>query len=406
MYSLLKGLRLIEGSAFVAAPLGGMSLAQLGADVIRFDQIGGGIDFQRWPVTDNGSSIYWSSLNKGKRSIAINLRAAEGRELVKSLITDTEPNAGLFLTNFPSDGWLAYDALKQDRSDLIMINIQGNADGSSAVDYTVNSATGLPHITGTGSKEEPVNHVLPAWDVTTGLYAAMTAVSALLHRKNTGEGSFAKIALSDVALATMSNLGFLGEAEINRNERTAIGNNLYGAFGRDFRSADGRRFMLVAISLRQWRALVTATSIAKSVKAIENECELDLDNEGERYQATEGIASLIEAWAATRNMSEICECFEREGVCWGPYQSIKELLEKDPRCSEENEIFQRVKDANIGQALIADTPVRFQNRQREEVLSAPRIGEHTDEILSDVLGMSDAQIGKLHQRGVIAGPNN
>ncbi|MFP6736052.1 MAG: CoA transferase, partial [Rhodospirillales bacterium] len=75
-------MRVIEGSAFIAAPLGGMTLAQLGADVIRFDNIGGGIDAKRSPLTKSGTSIYWAGWNKGKRSIMIDLRSDEGRELV------------------------------------------------------------------------------------------------------------------------------------------------------------------------------------------------------------------------------------------------------------------------------------------------------------------------------------
>ena len=82
----LADLRVIEGSAFVAAPLGGMTLAQLGADVIRFDQIGGGIDFNRWPLAPSGRSLFWAGLNKGKRSIQVDLRSPEGRELVGALV--------------------------------------------------------------------------------------------------------------------------------------------------------------------------------------------------------------------------------------------------------------------------------------------------------------------------------
>ena len=77
----LEGLSVVEGTAFVAAPSGGMTLAQLGADVIRFDPIGGGIDYHRWPVTKNNESIYWHSLNKGKRSISVDFKTHEGREL-------------------------------------------------------------------------------------------------------------------------------------------------------------------------------------------------------------------------------------------------------------------------------------------------------------------------------------
>src|SRR5690349_15998377 len=82
----LDGLRVVEGSAFVAAPLGGMTLAQLGADVIRFDNIGGGIDYHRWPVLPDGTSLFWAGMNRGKRSIAIDVSRPAGREIVGDLI--------------------------------------------------------------------------------------------------------------------------------------------------------------------------------------------------------------------------------------------------------------------------------------------------------------------------------
>ena len=81
MNGVLGGFRLIEGSAFVAAPLGGMTLAQLGADVIRFDQIGGGLDYERWPLAADGQSLFWAGLNKGKRSIQVDIRNDQGRNL-------------------------------------------------------------------------------------------------------------------------------------------------------------------------------------------------------------------------------------------------------------------------------------------------------------------------------------
>ena len=87
MQALLSGMRVVEGSAFIAAPSGGMTLAQLGADVIRFDQIGGGIDYRRWPVTDKGKSLYWHSLNKGKRSFAV--------DFVNPRVSNSSPSLSL-----------------------------------------------------------------------------------------------------------------------------------------------------------------------------------------------------------------------------------------------------------------------------------------------------------------------
>ena len=107
MYALLDGLRVIESSAFVAAPIGGMTLAQLGADVVRIDPIGGGIDIGRWPLAPGGHSLYWTGLNKGKRSVEIDLRSAEGRELAAALVTAGGDEGGIFLTNVPPRGPLA-----------------------------------------------------------------------------------------------------------------------------------------------------------------------------------------------------------------------------------------------------------------------------------------------------------
>jgi 2-methylfumaryl-CoA isomerase len=241
MNGILEGLRVVEGSAFVAAPLGGMTLAQLGADVIRFDPLTGGLDAARWPVTRQGRSLFWAGMNKGKRSIAVDLRSKEGRELVASLVTAPGPEAGLFLTNFPAEGWLDYEELCRRRPDLVMVNIMGNYDGSSAVDYTVNAATGLPWATGPTNLDVPFNHLLPAWDALTGTLAATGLLAAERHRGRTGEGQLVRIALSDVAFAMVGHLGNIAEVKINDTERLKYGNYLYGAFGRDSLTKEGRR---------------------------------------------------------------------------------------------------------------------------------------------------------------------
>ena len=117
----------------------------------RFDAIGGGLDFSRWPVTDEGTSLFWAGLNKGKRSIQLDLRNPEGRELVAEIITAPGPEAGIFLSNFPETGWLSDEALRARREDLIYVNIIGNPDESTAVDYTVNPSSGFAYATGPDS---------------------------------------------------------------------------------------------------------------------------------------------------------------------------------------------------------------------------------------------------------------
>ena len=248
MVKLLQGLRVVEGTAFVAAPLAGMTLAQMGADVIRFDRIEGGLDHHRWPVTEDGNSLFWAGMNKGKRSIALDLGSPRGRELAAALICAPGPDAGVFLTNLRSKGELDYPALKRRREDLIMVSVLGTRAGGPAVDYTVNPAVGFPHATGPEGSSEPVAHVLPAWDCITGQAAAMAVLAAERHRRITGEGQLVELALKDVALAMLGNLGILGEVMVNGVDRPKYGNALYGAFGQDFPTADGRRIMIVALT--------------------------------------------------------------------------------------------------------------------------------------------------------------
>src|SRR3977135_4632536 len=119
MTGILAGLRVVEGSAFIAAPLGGMTLAPWGPAVIRFDDIKGGLDNDRWPITKDGRSIYWAGLNKGKRSIAVDLRSPRGRELLTALIASPGEGAGIFSTNMRARGWLSYEDLSKKRADLI-----------------------------------------------------------------------------------------------------------------------------------------------------------------------------------------------------------------------------------------------------------------------------------------------
>jgi 2-methylfumaryl-CoA isomerase len=404
MPGILDGLRIVEGSAFVAAPLGGMTLAQLGAQVIRFDPIGGGLDRGRWPVTTEGRSLFWAGLNKGKRSIQIDLACEAGRELVAALITAPGPDAGLFLTNFPARGFLDYDRLAERRPDLIMVNIVGNHDGTSAVDYTVNPATGFPWATGPRHLSVPFNHLLPAWDAITGALATAGLLAAERARARTGAGQYVQIALSDTAFWMVGNLGKIAEVQINRHERAKDGNYLYGAFGRDFSTKDGHRVMIVALTLRQWRNLVTATGLQDSFDAIARLMNVDLDEEGGRFAARELLGATLKPWVLSRTLQELRETFDEHGVSWGPYQTFTELVEHDPRCSVANPMFAEVNQPGIGTYLMPGSPLAFTGAERLRPARAPVLGEHTDEVLAGVLGLSEAEIGRLHDQGVVAGP--
>src|SRR3954464_13621904 len=260
----LAGVRIVEISSFVAVPLAGMTLGQLGAEVIRVDPIGGAADYHRWPVTGDGDSIYWAGLNKGKRSVAANFRSQEGQDMVQRLIADS----GVLVTNVAGREWHSYDTLTQLRPDLIHVEVSGRADGGTGVDYTVNAGPGFPMVTGPAELSSPVNHVLPAWDVSCGLYAALSVVTALRHRDDHGGGQGISIPLENVALATAGNLSFLTEVMVNGSSRERIGNSIFGQYGQAFVSSDGGSFMIVALTGRHFRDLAEVTGTTKAVAAL------------------------------------------------------------------------------------------------------------------------------------------
>jgi 2-methylfumaryl-CoA isomerase len=403
MSGILSGLRVVEGSAFVAAPLGGMTLAQLGADVIRFDQLGGGLDYRRWPLAKSGESLFWAGLNKGKRSIQLDLGSPAGRELATALITAPGEHAGLFLTNFPARGWLEYQTLAKRRPDLVMVALTGNPDGTSEVDYTVNPATGFPWATGPRNLAEPLNSVLPAWDIALGTLATVGMLAAERHRRLSGVGQLVRLSLSDVAFAMVGNLGRIAEAQLGGQDQHKDGNYLYGAFGHDFETRDGRRVMVVALTERQWTALVETTGIEQACRDLEHATGYDLNSESGRFQGRDLIAALLRPWFASRDLAAIRTEFAGTNVSWGPYQTFRQLVNEDPRCSIANPMFAQVEQPGIGSNLMPGSPLDFSEVPRVPVRRAPLLGENTDEILG-LLGLSTREIARLHDEGVVAGP--
>ena len=402
MKEILTGMRVVEASAFVAAPLGGMTLAQLGADVIRVDNIGGGLDYRRWPVTKDNTSLFWAGLNKSKRSVALNFRSPEGSELAKEIITAPGKDAGMLLTNFPPKGWLSFEELSAKREDLIQLTVQGDRHGGSAVDYTVNPAIGLPFLTGPSDSHSPSNHVLPAWDLVTGQMAALGLLAAERHRSRTGSGQHIKIALADAAMAVMGHLGFIAEAELGI-DRPRYGNYLFGAFGRDFLSSDGIRVMVIGLTGRQWKSLCSATNTADAMDALATTLGRDFKSEGDRFESRDEISGLISSFVSQHTFSEIEQRFNEHSVCWSRYQTVKGMVDNDPDCSTDNPMFNNIEQPGIGAYMAAGAPWNFSGFERQPAKPAPQLGENTDEVLADIVGLSAAEIGKLHDSGVVAG---
>lgn len=403
MYRILEGMRIVEVASFIAAPSGALYLRELGADVIRIDPIGGGMDYGRWPLAPNGRSLYWEGLNKGKRSVAIDTSRPEGRELATAIITAPGADAGLFVTNFPARSWLAHDALATRRADLISVRVLGWADGRPAVDYTINAATGYPMMTGPVEASGPVNHVLPAWDLLTGALAATNLLAAERRRRLTGEGAEIRLPLSDVAFSTLARLGHVAEVTMTGTDRPRSGNDLFGAFGRDFATRDGERIMLIGLTAKQWTGLLEALAIAAAVRGLEAELGADFTrDEGARFVHRDRLGAVFAAAIARLSLAELGPLLERSGTTWSIYRTVKQALADEPGLSTANPVFAMVTHPSGVRSLTPGAGSSYAGEARDDVPSAPALGAHTDAVLAECLGLASHEIARLHDAGLVA----
>jgi 2-methylfumaryl-CoA isomerase len=392
----LTGISVVEVSSFVAAPLCGMTLSQLGAQVIRIDPIGGASDVKRWPLAPSGTSIYWTGLNKGKRSATIDLRSPEGQELVQRLIVEGD---GIVVTNAAGLSWLNHDLLAAKRSDVIHVQLLGRGDGSTAVDYTVNAATGFPLVTGPVGHAGPINHVLPAWDVCCGLYAALAVVAAVRRRDQSGVGACISLALEDVALATAGNLGLLTEPQVKGTQRQRLGNAIYGQYGQDFTSRDGAAFMVVTLTGRHFRDLVNATGTEPAISALAEALGVDFGDEGDRYRYRDVLSGLFATWFADHTAEEISAALSDTTVLFERYRTFAQVAE-DPKVTA-NPLFSRLNQPGVGDYLAPAMPTAFDGTHPPGA-PAPALGQDTADVLSQYLGLTTDDIARLTNAKTIA----
>ncbi len=404
MNRILDGMRVVESAAFVAVPLAGMTLAQMGAEVIRIDRLEGGLDAGRLPLAPSGDSLFWAGLNKGKKSVAVDMRNPEARDLITQLITAPGKDAGLFMTNLRVPGFTDYKTLSAQRPDLIMATLTGDRHGNPQVDYTVNPALGIPAMTGPEGHDAPVAHALPCWDLMAGYQMVSNVLAAERHRLRKGAGQEVVMSLKDIAAATIGHLGMIGDAVINDTDREKSGNALYGAYGQDFVCADGQWVMVIGLTDNQWKGLLKVTGTAGLMRKLGRHTGCDMNDEGTRWDLRHQITAILAPWFAARRVEEFASDFETHGLTWSVFRTVKEAVQQDPDLGEANPMFSMIDQPGVGRFPVPGHPAEFGSHGRRKPVPAPQLGEHTEEILGDVIRLSDGEIGQLFDKGVVRGP--
>jgi len=403
VYQFLNGLSIIEVSSFVASPTVGLYCGQFGAEVIRVDHKEGGLDYDRYMLAGNGRSLSWENLNRTKKSVALDLRSAEGRELCVELARAT----GQCVTNLPEKSFLSHAAMAEGRDDMISLRIMGWHDGRQAMDFTVNAAAGYPMMTGPAEWDPatapPVNQIMPAWDFLTGAYCAFTLLAALRHREATGEGAEIRVPLGDVALGTLANSGTMAEMLLRGGDRERLGNAIWGALGRDLQSRDGVRFMVAALTPKQWDGLIEAFGVADEIAALEAELGVRFaDGDTPRFKHRERLFELFQSVAGRQDYDTLARQLAAAGTTFEHYRTPFEAA-RDPVLVDDNPLFGTTTDNPSGFAYpAARTFANVAGKRRGDPIRAPYLGEHTEAVLAERLGLSSGQIGALVDKGIAA----
>jgi len=286
-----------------------------------------------------------------------------------------------------------------------MVTLMGDRRGRPQVDYTVNPALGIPEMTGPEGYEGPVANALPAWDLVAGNMVVSSLLAAERHRLRTGQGQDVELSLKDVAAATLGHLGMIGDAVVNEAERGKSGNALYGAYGQDFVTSDGKRIMVIGLTERQWKGLVRITETADAMTKLAHHTGQNLNDEGVRWALRHHITQAFTPWFANKTAAQVAKVLNEAGVTWSQFRTVKEAVKEDIDLTPDNPMFEQVHQPGLGTFPVPIAPATFSAFDRKAPVKAPVLGAHTEEILGDVVGMDDTEIGRLFDAGVVQSPN-
>ncbi|MEL6794869.1 MAG: CoA transferase, partial [Pseudomonadota bacterium] len=164
------------------------------------------------------------------------------------------------------------------------------------------------------------------------------------------------------------------------------------------------RVMVIGLTDRQWRGLVKITGSGDAMAALAARLNVDLSQEGARWEAREEITAILAAWFSERRVADFAEDFEKAGLTWSEFKTFREAVETDPDLSPENPMFSMLSQPGLGEFAVPGSPVDFSALARQAPEPAPTLGRDTEEVLADVAGLTTRQIGALFDDGVVSGP--
>ncbi|RME36035.1 MAG: CoA transferase [Gammaproteobacteria bacterium] len=405
--AVLEGIRVLDMSRVLAGPWAGQILADLGAEVIKIERPGSGDDTRAWGPPwlrdpqggETGESAYYLCANRGKRSLAVDLTRPEGQELIRRLAAKSD----VLIENFKAGGLKRYgldhDSLHALNPGLVYCSITGfGQDGPRAsqpgYDYLIQALGGLMSITGErdgrpGAGPQKVGVAIT--DLSTGLYAVIAILAALLRRQADGQGEYIDLALLDVQVATLANqaANYLVSGQVPQRQGNGHPNIVpYQSF------ETGDEPLVVAVGndgqFSRLCALLGVPELAADPRFSTN---------ARRVENRETLIPLLAARFRTRTAGEWLELLEQSGIPAGPINTIDRVFD-DPQVRHRRMV-QELPHPVAGRVPLVASPLRFTRHGPADVGPPPLLGEHSAEVLEELLGLDQEQIAALRREGIV-----
>jgi formyl-CoA transferase len=396
MSSPLEGFRILDLSRVLAGPYCTMILGDLGAEVIKVERPGVGDDTRAWgPPFADGESAYYLCANRNKKSITVNLKSAAGQDLIRQLARISDVLVENYKVGELATLGLGYEDLKQNNPGLVYCSITGYGQTGPdkdlpGYDFVIQGRGGVMSITGEPDGE-PIKVGVAVVDITAGLYAANAIQAALLARSKTGKGQAIDIALLDSQVAWLANVA----------SNYLVSGNPPGRFGnahptivpyQSFRARDGF-FCLAVGNDGQWQklcALLNQPTFAQDPRFATNPA---------RVQHRETLIPLLQVIFQAQEIGFWLEEIAAAGIPCGPVQTIDQVF-SDPQVLARDMVWM-MPHPTAGEVSLVGSPLKLSETPVAGRLYPPLLGEHTEEVLTSLLGYSAEEIARLRKESVV-----
>ena len=394
MTKVLRGIRVLDFSRYIAGPFCGTLLGDMGAEVIRVEKVDGSEDRFLSPISDSGDGALFMQLARNKLGMTLNPMKPEGQEIVKKLVA----TADVVIANLPPDTLqrmgLDYDSLAAIKADIILTTVSAFGRGGPyanrvGFDGLGQAMSGAMYLSGT--PEQPTKAYPPFIDFGTASLAAFGTMVALYERQQTGKGQMVEGSLFNTAL-TMMNGPTIEQSAIQRNRVASLNRSQTSAPADTFKTRDG--WILVQSVggplFKRWADLMGEDHWLHDPR---------FKDDISRGDNGELISERLAKWCAERTSKQALEAMEAVRLPAGPVLSPQQVLE-DPHIAAKG-LFQAVPYPGLDEpAPLMKTPVELSRTPGEIRTRAPTLGEHTDQIMGE-LGYTDAEIAELRDKRVV-----